>query len=195
MAEPNRTWRQWLAAQAPDREQLGRSRWLGPFARHVMDGHLWRLNRRSLPRGVALGLLTGIIVLIPGLQSLATLVLAPMLRANVPVAIAATLVSMPLTTPAIVLAAYWVGGHLLPATGSNGATVPDFGEMTMSQWVNWIITGAGPTILTGLVVMAVIASVIGYFLALLGWRWWQARKWSRRTKDRALGLVLADDIP
>ena len=40
-----------------------------PFARRH---ELWRFTRRSVPRGVAIGLLVGILALIPGVQIVGT---------------------------------------------------------------------------------------------------------------------------
>jgi uncharacterized protein (DUF2062 family) len=49
----------WIRAQAPSRESFERSRFLRPFAQRVFHPALWRFTRRSVPRGVALGLLVG----------------------------------------------------------------------------------------------------------------------------------------
>ena len=53
----------WARANMPRREELEHSRWIGPFARRP---ELWRFTRRSVPRGVAVGLLVGIFALVPG---------------------------------------------------------------------------------------------------------------------------------
>ena len=58
----------WLQQQAPTRDSFERSRFLRPFAQRVFHPALWRFTRRSVPRGVALGLLVGIFLLIPGVQ-------------------------------------------------------------------------------------------------------------------------------
>ena len=43
---------------------------------HPRDPALWRFTRRSVPRGVALGLFVGIFVVIPGLQIFGAALLA-----------------------------------------------------------------------------------------------------------------------
>ena len=58
----------WIQRQMPTREQLERNRFLRPVAHRVLAPELWRFTRRSVPRGVALGLFVGIFLLIPGLQ-------------------------------------------------------------------------------------------------------------------------------
>jgi hypothetical protein len=45
----------------PTREQMERNRFTGPLAARA---ELWRFNRRSVPRGVAIGLLVGIFAMI-----------------------------------------------------------------------------------------------------------------------------------
>jgi len=46
----------WWHANAPTRESLEKSRVLAPVAHRVLEPSLWRFSRRSVPRGVALGL-------------------------------------------------------------------------------------------------------------------------------------------
>ncbi|MFP5454422.1 MAG: DUF2062 domain-containing protein, partial [Alphaproteobacteria bacterium] len=58
----------WWRKNAPTRESLEQVRWLRPFAHRVLEPSLWRFTRRSVPRGVALGLIVGIFLMIPGLQ-------------------------------------------------------------------------------------------------------------------------------
>ena len=44
------------------------SRWIRPFGQRVLHSEFWRFTRRSVPRGVAIGLFVGIFFLIPGVQ-------------------------------------------------------------------------------------------------------------------------------
>ena len=55
----------WLHRTMPKREELEANRFVAPFARRH---ELWRFTRRSVPRGVAIGLLVGIFALIPGVH-------------------------------------------------------------------------------------------------------------------------------
>src|SRR3546814_14331011 len=70
-----------------------------PVAHRVLEPSLWRFTRRSVPRGVALGLLVGIFLLIPGVQIAGAALLALPFRANIPLAAAMTFLSNPATTP------------------------------------------------------------------------------------------------
>ena len=58
----------WLANTMPSREQLAESRWIKPFGQRVLHSEFWRFTRRSVPRGVAMGLFVGVFFLIPGVQ-------------------------------------------------------------------------------------------------------------------------------
>ena len=49
----------------PTRERMARNRLIAPLAARP---ELWRLTRRTVPRGVAVGLFVGIFLMIPGLQ-------------------------------------------------------------------------------------------------------------------------------
>ena len=52
----------WVQRHIPTQESLQRYRLLRPFAHHLGQPALWRLNRRSVPRAVALGLFVGVII-------------------------------------------------------------------------------------------------------------------------------------
>jgi len=85
----------WFRNHFPTREKLESNRYIRPFASRVLRSDLWRFTRRSVPRGIALGLFVGI--LIPFAHSFVAALTAVFVRANVPVAIAATWTSNPAT--------------------------------------------------------------------------------------------------
>ncbi|MFM6854344.1 MAG: DUF2062 domain-containing protein, partial [Sphingopyxis sp.] len=92
----------WVARNTPRREEVLESRFLRPFAHRISHSELWRFSRRSVPRGVALGLFVGIFLLIPGVQIAGVALLALPFRANIPVGAAMTFLSNPLTTPFLI---------------------------------------------------------------------------------------------
>ena len=65
------------------------------------------MTRRSVPRGVALGLFVGVII--PFMHTLLAALLAIPVRANIAVAAALTLIVNPLTIPPLYYAAYRIG--------------------------------------------------------------------------------------
>ena len=167
----------------PTPEQLEKNRFVRPFAHRVLRSELWRFTRRSVPRGVALGLLVGIIV--PFAQIVFAALLSATVRANVPVAALMTFVTNPATTPAIWIAAYWVGSWLLRADAATMvAPVNTAIEQTdLQRFLEWL-TQAGYETAFGLVVIAVVSAALSYVLSGWIWRAMVARKWSRRLRNR-----------
>lgn len=166
----------WSRRNLPTRESMERSRLLRPVAHRVLAPELWRFTRRSVPRGVALGMIAGILV--PVAQTAVAALFALPFRANVPTAALTTFVTNPLTTPPIWVAAYWIGRWLLRLDAHvPGQPVADAASHT--GWVPWLMQ-AGPATALGLIVIAVVAAVAGYALSALGWRVWIARKWRNR---------------
>ena len=61
-----------LRENMPTREQLEGNRFVRPFAHWVLRAELWRFTRRSVPRGVAIGLLVGINLVMMGIALVVT---------------------------------------------------------------------------------------------------------------------------
>jgi uncharacterized protein (DUF2062 family) len=160
----------WAARNLPTRETFERSRLLRPVIHRVLAPELWRFTRRSVPRGVALGMVTGI--LCPVAQIPLSALFALPLRANIPAAALTTFITNPFTTPPIWVAAYWLGHQIL----RFDSVAADEG----SGWFHWIYAEAGPSTLVGLLIITAVLTVAGYALSALGWRLWIARKWRRR---------------
>lgn len=171
----------WLKANAPTRESLENSRILAPVAHRVLAPELWRFTRRSVPRGVALGLLVGIFLLIPGLQIAGAALLALPFRANIPIAAAMTFLSNPATTPFILMASVYIGNWALRRNADISSLMALFHEEAgIGQWVGWLFSEAAPALLFGLAVISIIAAVIGYFIADWTWRFHTGRRWKAR---------------
>lgn len=179
----------WIFQQAPTRESFERSRFLRPFAKRVFHPSLWRFTRRSVPRGVALGLLVGIFLLIPGVQIAGVALLALPFRANIPIGAAMTFLSMPATTPFILLASVYLGESVLKLSGGSDRLYQliETGA-PLSQWVDFVWTEAPMAMvqgLAGLAIISVVASILGYVLASWFWRWWISSKWRVRRQRMA----------
>ncbi len=171
----------WWHANAPTRESLEHNRFLAPVAHRVLEPSLWRFTRRSVPRGVALGLLVGIFLLIPGVQIAGAALLALPFRANIPVAAAMTFLSNPATTPLILWASVYIGNWILGRSAdSSGFMALVDGHASVGQWISWLFSEAAPAMLTGLALISIGAGVVGYVLADWVWRHRMARKWRAR---------------
>lgn len=174
----------WVARNLPRREDMEKSRWIRPFASRVLRPELWRFTRRSVPRGVALGALVGIII--PFAQILFAALLALPIRANVPVAALTTFITNPFTTPFIWVAAYQVGSFILRIDALTygrpiGTAVHTTDVGTMMQW----LTGAATITAFGLVVLGVVVSALLYVVTAFGWRWFIGDKWRRQKRARS----------
>ena len=158
----------WARRAMPTREQMARSRWIPS---RVLESQLWRFTRRSVPRGVALGLLVGI--LLPVAQIVFAAILSFPVRANVPVAALTTFVTNPFTTPLIWAASYQVGAWLLRIDAAVAGGPIDHLLQVTDLWsgIQWL-TSEGKVLALGLVVVAVVAAALGYLLASFGWRGW-----------------------
>jgi uncharacterized protein (DUF2062 family) len=153
----------------------------------VLRSDLWRFNRRSVPRGIALGLFVGILV--PFAHSFVAALTAVFVRANVPVAIASTWTSNPFTWVLIFPASYKIGEGLLHLDAATGVQ-PISGTLKTTEAGHFLqqVTGAGLATALGLFVIATVLASLGYVVTSFGWRWWIARKRKRRVA-RALAAT------
>jgi uncharacterized protein (DUF2062 family) len=169
---------QWAHRNMPKREELEHNRLFGPFARRH---ELWRFTRRSVPRGVAIGLLVGIFALIPGVQIIGAALLCVPCRGNIPLAALMTCVSIPPTTLFVIL-------PLAVAIGNRFGFHADIGTVremmargaSLNDWWSWILSDTAPSVIIGLLIQSVIVAAIGYVVSAFGWRWWIGHK--RRIK-------------
>ena len=163
----------WIARNSPSREDMAKNRWTRPFA---IRSELWRFTRRSVPRGVAIGLLVGIFLMVPGLQIIGAALLSLPFRGNIPIAAAMTFLSNPATTPFILTASYFVGSWF----GLGGTAALPGRSASAGDWLAWLASDAAPALVSGLFIIAAVSAVIGYGVTIVGWRLWQGRKWKRR---------------
>lgn len=178
----------WVHRNMPTREQMENNRFIRPWAHRVLASELWRFTRRSVPRGVALGLLIGIFFLIPGVQIAGVALLALPVRANIPLGAAMTFLSMPATTPFILAGSVYVGNSML----GLHADVARFQALLSSgagysEWTAWLVSDAAPAMLFGLFVISVVSASIGYVVSAWFWRWRIATKWRRRSMSVEAG--------
>lgn len=151
------------------------NRWLAPIAHRFLSPELWRFTRRSVPRGVALGLFAAFII--PVGQIFLAAFLALPARANVPLSAAVTFVTNPFTIPFWLVIANKVGGFILKVDQATVNTAMA-GEIERGGWwqdFGWFIETAGVTAF-GFVVMSLVSAALGYLLSGMIWRWWVGRK-------------------
>jgi uncharacterized protein (DUF2062 family) len=166
----------WSRRNLPTREQLEGNRMVAPLARRA---ELWRFTRRSVPRGVAVGLFVGIFALIPGVQIVGAALMCVPFRGNIPIAAAMTFLSNPATTPFLLAASIWIGNGL--GFHADVSTIYRLYETGagLRQWSAWLLSDAAPSLLVGLFAISTIAAMVGYLLSSFFWTRWVMHK--RRT--------------
>ena len=159
----------------PTREHLRQLRWLRPVARHLDGDHLWRMDRPSVARAVAIGLFIGI--LLPFAQFLFAITIAIFLRAHVAIAAGVTFVTNPLTFAPIYWVAYCIGNWVLGTdAGETQAGAMQAGPESVAGQRGLIdamwqaVQSAGLPLVVGLLVLAAAAACVGYLLVWLLWR-------------------------
>ncbi|MEJ7932098.1 DUF2062 domain-containing protein [Ramlibacter sp. AN1015] len=180
----------WLRRLIPTRESIRHNRWLhwlGPALHHP---RLWHLSRRGLAMGVAIGIFFG--VLIPIAQIPLSAAAAVVLRANLPGAVASTLVTNPATFGPIYYAAWRLGSALIgePVTGQAPQEMPEAdveieAVVARESWLGRAIgrlMAIGRPLLLGLTVLAAASGLAAY--ALISWVWAVRVRMRRRNRMR-----------
>jgi uncharacterized protein (DUF2062 family) len=172
----------WVTRHIPTRDTIHHYRLLRPFAPHLRHSSLWRMTRRSVPRGVAIGLFVAVII--PIMHTAIAALLAIPARANVAVAAVFTLIVNPLTIPPLYYAAYRIGAWELHHDSSivNPAAAERFsGEL--SRLLFWVHQASG-SIAVGILTIAALSALLGYLGSALAWRFWTGGRWRQRSRTR-----------
>ena len=164
-------------------------RWLGPALHHP---RLWHMSRKGIALGVAVGMFFGL--LIPVAQIPFSAALAVLLRANLPVAMASTLVTNPVTFGPVYYGAYHLGKWVLlepapseaevaelmaqPATPVNN----DDKQGLWSQLLGWLqqLGSVGKPLVLGLAILATLTGIGAYFM--ITGLWALKIRWARRRR-------------
>lgn len=155
----------------PTREAIVNSRWLRWLGPRLHDPCLWQMNRRSVAKGVAIGMFFGL--MIPVAQIPAAAIAALIFRGNLWVAAIATLVSNPFTYAPIYILAYQIGGNLIgfPDPRRPGAVLAE--SPSVLEFLYFIytwVTGVGAPLIVGMMLMALTAGLLGFIITHWVWR-------------------------
>ena len=169
----------------PEREQLASNRWLRWLGPRLFHPRLWHVSRRGVALGVAIGVFFGF--LIPIAQMPVSAAVAVALRANLPTAVASTLVTNPVTFAPVYYAAWKLGGHLL-GEGGPPVDAQEPARLGEGWWAaTWrFATGVGRPLVLGLAIFAV-ADGIGMYL-MISLVWALRTRWRRRARLRSRRL-------
>ena len=176
-------------------------RWLGPTLHHP---RLWHFSRKGIAMGLALGIFFGLLV--PVAQMPLSAAAAVILRANLPMAVASTLVTNPVTFGPVYYGAYRVGKAVLgepPLTEAQASALLERAVKTQQAegWKDRLdgalrrLTTVGKPLVVGLAIVATLSGLAVYFIISAIWtlrvRWSR----SRRLKDRVTRLKPSADQP
>lgn len=193
MSKRSKTWAMDIIRKnTPTREEMAENKYLAPIAHRFLSPELWRFTRRSVPRGVALGLFAAFIIPI-GQIFLAAFLALPS-RANVPLAALVTFVTNPFTLPFWLVVANRIGEFLLrfdAASAGISAASADGGSWAFLTMVYEV----GAATILGCLVLAVVSPILGWVISVWVWRAVVSRKRARRLKvmearlDQRLGAL------
>ncbi|CCQ11850.1 hypothetical protein PALB_27510 [Pseudoalteromonas luteoviolacea B = ATCC 29581] len=158
----------------PDHNKIKEQKSLKIFGSLLHDANLWHLNRRSARGAFAIGLFFAFIP-VPFQMVLAAALAIPC-RVNLPISVALVWITNPLTMPPIFYVAYLVGAAVL------GQEQQPFHFEANLQWLSESMSTIGPAFITGSLVCAFSASIIGYFGIDLLWRRSVNKAWTARGK-------------
>jgi hypothetical protein len=132
---------------------------------------------------VAIGLFCG---LIPGpFQVISAVLLAVLLRVNLPLSAVVTVYSNPFTIVPLYLLAYELGRLVLGVSNGMAVEPPPFPEMHWGNWADalweWLYV-LGEPLLLGLPLLALGLSVAGYLLVRVVWHVTVVLRWRARSK-------------
>lgn len=170
----------------PSPESLKTNRWLRWLGPSLFHPALWHFSRRGVALGLALGVFFGFLV--PVGQMPLSAAAAVVLRANVPAAIASTLVTNPVTFAPVYYAAYRFGHWVLGEEPSEPP--PPIPHAAQQQFQPKGLAGIwhrvqrmGKPLLVGLSSFAVGFGTAVYWIST--WLW----IWRVRSKRRARMLA------
>ncbi len=178
----------------PSHESIAANRWLRWLGPALLHRSLWHMSRRGVALGAAVGVFFAFIT--PIAQIPLSAALSVLLRANIPTAIAATLVNTPPTFGPVYYAAWRTGSWMLGEKTDDanapqalrpvpGDTVP--ADVTApGTWQRYwhIARDVGKPLLLGAFVFAVVFSLLAYALVNMVWHWRVRRKLLRRRRER-----------
>lgn len=181
----------WLSTQNSLRHHRW-LRWMGPV---LQQPRLWHFSRKGIAMGVALGIFFGLLVPIAQMPLSAAAAVA--LRANLPMAVASTFVTNPVTFGPVYYGAYRLGKVVLGEPGVTESeamaaldssrphdpvdAVPPTWSQRIARGIEHLRT-AGKPLAVGLAIVATLSGLIVYFL--ISGLWILKTRWERRRRLR-----------
>jgi uncharacterized protein (DUF2062 family) len=153
----------------PTRQQMHghpHLRWIGD---RLFDSDVWHLTRRSAAGGAAVGVFFSFIP-VPG-QVLLGVLVALLLRVNVPLAAAGAFISNPLTMAPMLYACYRAGAWLMGLEHQ-----PLHFEPTL-EWVRHAMAQLWQPVYLGSIVLGALSALAAWVAVRLIWRLHSVNRW------------------
>ena len=167
-------------------KKSGVMRW---FARHFLHKSVWRPTQHTFAGGMAVGMFVTM-QLLP-VQMATAVILAAIFRVNIPVAVALSWVSNPVTVPFLAWSEYTAGKWLLEFYSKVPST-PFPNQLPESIAEMWLaLREHAPVMLFGGLLLGALAAPISYAISYLSWGWVQ--HWHKARKQPALPLGSGKD--
>lgn len=146
---------------------------LGRIKHLLEEPNLWHLNRNSVSRGCLIGMFMAMVPL--PMQMLGAAILSIFFKANLPIAVALTWITNPFTTPFVLFISYKVGAFLLGQQSNI--------QLNLTwEAIEHDIAIIGPALMTGILVNALVVSVLSYYLVRGIWWSYIVLKFRERKK-------------
>lgn len=144
----------------PDKQKVEQSSIPRFFGSTLLKKELWSFKREPLARGLGLGLFVAVTPTM-GLQWILAALLVIIVPGNLPIALAACLVTNPLTTPAFLYAEFVIGEWFLGQVGMGYGKPFDISLSVMDM--PQVLSKVGASIVVGSILLGAVLGVAGYF--------------------------------
>lgn len=160
----------WLKKQLPNKDSIANQGHLSRFGSFVHNPKLWSFGRSSVARGLGIGVFAAFIPL--PIQTIVAVALSILCMGNIPLAIAATWISNPITFIPFNILIYETGHAILRdssqtfTTQSMNLTI-DWHDLygTLVHWVQSL----GKPFLVGVPVVAILGGLLVYLCVDIAW--------------------------
>jgi len=185
-----------IKAWLPNPQTIKDNRWLNWMGPALHHPRLWHFSRKGVAMGLALGIFFGL--LIPVAQMPLAAGAAIVLRANLPMAVASTLVTNPVTFGPVYFGAYHLGKAILghdPVSDEQASAYLDKALKEPPADASWRqrfkrsvrqLTTVGKPLVVGLAILATAGGLLVYFLFSAIWtlrvRWDRSRRLRARMR-------------
>lgn len=159
----------------PNMDKIKDEKTLKLFGPALFQSNLWHLNRKSVPRAIAIGLFCAFIPL--PLQMVIAAFFAIIFAANLPISVMLVWITNPITIPPILFFAYKIGSYIL---GIDSSSFPSSFDENL---INAAIASWKPTLI-GSLILSITTSTLGYIFISLYWRLYIAKSWARRKSPK-----------